>query len=269
MAFDDFCHGIDAATFSNHPGSGLQTISHASGYVQILHDDNSCFRAGLPRACRVQLLHTFGMQTAWFKARMKRLRVSQEDIGRVLNLDRSVVSRILDGRQELRLSQVLPLAEILDVSEFEVLSRADMWRGDRTPRSIRAAAVVTEVQAGNFIEQPAEPPQSSRSVIVDYPHETVFAMIVRGDSMDRIAPDGSIVVVDYDQRDLRDGDLAVFRNEQGEATFKRYRHRDSDAWLQPESNNPRHATIFPPAGSVIEAIGRVIDIRPEYEEEAA
>ena len=209
------------------------------------------------------------MQTAWFKARMRRQKVNQDHIAAVFHVDRSVVSRILNGHQELALSQILPLAQILDVSEFEVLDRADMWRGVRTPRSIRAAAVVSEVEAGQFFEQPTEPPRSARSVIVNYPHETIFAMFVRGDSMNRIAPDGSVVVVDYTLRDLKDGDLAVFRNEQGDATFKRYRARGAEAWLQPDSDNPRHVPIFPAAGAVVETIGRVIDIRPEYEEGAA
>lgn len=209
------------------------------------------------------------MQTAWFKARMKRQKVNQEHIAGVFHVDRSVVSRILNGKQDLSLSQVLPLAQILDVSEFEVLDRADMWRGSKTPRSIKAAAVVSEVQAGQFFEQPTEPPRSARSVIVNYPHETIFAMLVRGDSMDRIAPDGSVVVIDYTLRDLKDGDLAVFRNEHGEATFKRYRQQGGEAWLQPDSENPRHAPIFPPAGAAIETIGKVVDIRPEYEEAAA
>lgn len=212
-------------------------------------------------------MHTPRMQSAWFKARMKRLKVRQDDIGRVLHCDRTVVSRIINGKQDLGLGQVLPLAEILDVSEFEILSRADMWRGRQRPRAIRTAAVVTEVEAGGFFEQPTEPPVSNRSVIVEYPHDTIFAMIVRGDSMDQIAGDGSIVVVDYSQRDLKDGDLAVFQNEQGEATFKRYRRRGQDAWLQPESDNPRHAPIVPTGIEDIRVIGRVVDIRPEYSEE--
>lgn len=263
MTIDNLGCGVDAATLLNHPRGGLETIRHALGFVQILHDVNrisvqddhghvECRYCTLPR-----------MQTAWFKARMKRLRLTQDDIARALICDRTVVSKIIAGKQTLKLDQVVPLAQMLEVSPFEVLFRADMWKG-RRPVMVRGAALLSEVEAGRFVEPPAEPPVSGESVIVEYPHETVFALIVRGDSMDRIAPEGSVIVIDYSYRDLKDGDLGVFRNDRGEATFKRYRVRGGEAWLQPESDNPRHAPVFPADGATIEAIGKVIDIRPEY-----
>lgn len=67
----------------------------------------------------------------WFKRRMRALRVTQEQVGRVLNCDRSVVSRIVNGKQELALSQVLPLADILQVGPFEVLKRTNFWDARR------------------------------------------------------------------------------------------------------------------------------------------
>lgn len=64
---------------------------------------------------------------AWFKRRMRELGLTQEQVGRALKCDRSVISRIINGRQELALSQVLPLADILRVGPFEVLRRTNFW----------------------------------------------------------------------------------------------------------------------------------------------
>jgi transcriptional regulator with XRE-family HTH domain len=65
----------------------------------------------------------------WFKARLRAVGLRQDDLGRALGCDRSVVSRIINGRQELALSQVMPIAEALKVSPFEILRRVGFWEG--------------------------------------------------------------------------------------------------------------------------------------------
>lgn len=203
------------------------------------------------------------MQTDWFKTRMAHLKVTQDQVGDALHLDRTVVSRILNGRQPLKLHEVHILADILDVPALEVLYRADFW-GTGRPPMIRQAALINEVEAGGFAEAPPDsPPISARGIFVEYPRDTIFALRVIGDSMNQIAGEGSLLVIDYGLRDLTDGDLGVFRLDGG-ATFKRYRQRGSEAWLQPESTNPRHAPIFP--DGPVEVVGLVVDIRPEHGE---
>lgn len=192
---------------------------------------------------------------------MTQLGLNEDDLGAALGRDRSVVNRILNAKQPLRLDQVEPLAEILQVPELEILRRAGTWKRRPAP-TVRAAAILSEVQAGRFAQMPERPPIAHETVLVDYPRDTIFALRVAGDSMDRIAPEGSLVVVDYSERDLRDGELGVFRMND-EATFKRLRRQGSEAWLQPESNNPRFGPIFPPQGQTVEVIGRVVEIRPE------
>lgn len=66
-------------------------------------------------------------QTDWFKRRMRQLRVTQRHLGLVLGCDRTVVSRIIGGKQQLRLDQAELIAEALKVSPMEVLRRAGFW----------------------------------------------------------------------------------------------------------------------------------------------
>lgn len=69
-----------------------------------------------------------------------------------------------------------------------------------------------------------------------------IALEVEGDSMDRVAPPGSIILIDRaDKRLLRDR-FYVFSNEAGEATFKRY--RPNPERLVPFSTNSDHETIL-------------------------
>lgn len=195
---------------------------------------------------------------------MKALRLKQEDIGKAIHRERSVVSKILKGTTRLQLDDVHPLATVLEVDPFEILYRVDFWKQGRMP-AIRSAAILTDIEAGQFADLPPDTPAplSNSGILVQTEAETIFALRVHGDSMNNIAPSGSYIIVDYSIRSLKDKELGVFRHD-GEATFKQYREENGERWLQPDSSNPRHVPIFPSPELEIAAIGRVIDIRPEY-----
>jgi len=83
-----------------------------------------------------------------------------------------------------------------------------------------------------------------------------IALEVRGDSMDRIAPDGSIILVNRKDDRLKDDAFYVFGTESGEATFKRYRGGPNGSIrLQPYSTNPDHETLHP--SGELRVLGRV------------
>ena len=198
----------------------------------------------------------------WMVARLDALDKKDADVGVAISKDRSVVNKFRHGGRELRISEVQAIAAVLDVSILEVLYRVGLW--DKTPFRIIAAPILNSVEAGSFADTvPDSLPSRSHSLAVEYPKETIFALRVDGDSMDRIAPEDSYVIVDYTLREVRNGELAVFRRN-GEATFKRYRKDGTGAWLDPDSHNPRHTSIFPEEEETVEIIGRVIEVRPEY-----
>lgn len=64
------------------------------------------------------------MDDKWFKHQQKLANVTAEDIARVLNKDRSVVSRIYTGRQKMSLEWAQAFAQIFNVPVGEVLKRA-------------------------------------------------------------------------------------------------------------------------------------------------
>lgn len=103
---------------------------------------------------------------------------------------------------------------------------------------------VSMVSAGNLREQEGVTAADiERWVqVADMPPGNWIALGVEGDSMNRIAPDGSTILVNRADDKLIDGRFYVFSLEGGEATFKRYRRRPTEM-LQPFSTNPDHVSI--------------------------
>jgi SOS-response transcriptional repressor LexA len=80
-----------------------------------------------------------------------------------------------------------------------------------------------------------------------------YALRIRGDSMDKLAPDGATIIVDPDDRDLWDGAQYVVRGSNG-TTFKEY--HANPARLVPLSTNPEHQ-VTKLGDEPIEILGRV------------
>ena len=116
--------------------------------------------------------------------------------------------------------------------------------------------VISWVQAGVLVaaNDPYVPCDAEDWIPVTHCHENLIALHVRGDSMNRVAGDGSIIIVDLDDRDAADGKHFVFRLD-GEATFKTYRE-GPPVLLEPQSDDLSFQPIEPEDGA--EIVGRVI-----------
>lgn len=103
--------------------------------------------------------------------------------------------------------------------------------------------LLSMVSASNLRDQPTVGASDViRHITVgELPKGDWVALQVDGDSMDRIAPNGSIILIDRSDDRLLDGKYYVFVLDGGEATFKRYRRNPQR--LQPFSTNPDHMSI--------------------------
>ncbi|WP_164634977.1 S24 family peptidase [Rhodopseudomonas sp. BR0G17] len=84
-----------------------------------------------------------------------------------------------------------------------------------------------------------------------------FILQVEGDSMNKIAPDTSFIVVDRADRELVPGKDYIFMHD-GRATFKRYRARPMR--LEPYSHNPEHDPIELDGLEGVSVVGRVVKV---------
>ncbi|MCO5080911.1 MAG: transcriptional regulator [Rhizobiaceae bacterium] len=103
--------------------------------------------------------------------------------------------------------------------------------------------VLSWVSASNLREQPGVTAADiERWVqVADLPAGDWIALGVDGDSMNRVAPDGSTIIVNRADDRLLDGRYYVFQQGGGAATFKRYKRNPE--MMQPFSTNPDHMSI--------------------------
>lgn len=81
-----------------------------------------------------------------------------------------------------------------------------------------------------------------------------IGLTVVGDSMDKIAPEGALIIVNRADKRLLEEKFYVFALPDGSATFKRYRAGPPPR-LQPFSRNSDHETLYP--GEDMLVVGRV------------
>lgn len=68
--------------------------------------------------------NNYSVDTAWFVARLRSKRLSVRKIAILVGIDASSMSRVIRGRQPLRIEQATKVARLLEVSLYELLRRA-------------------------------------------------------------------------------------------------------------------------------------------------
>lgn len=169
--------------------------------------------------------------------------LTQADVARLLGVTRNAVSMWEAGKAKPKLETMKVLANIFDVNfDWLATGNGDKSRVDRGIPIVGEIAAgvwseVSESQDGRFERVPVAPDPR-------YPEESQYALKIRGNSVNRVAKDGTIVIcVDIEAPgvDLRDGDLVWVERHRGglvEATIKRLRRGKEGPELWPESDDP-------------------------------
>lgn len=189
--------------------------------------------------------------------RLRSLRVdrglSQEALAKLLHSSKQQISRLESGERQLTELWLRKLAAALGCRVSDIV-------GELGPTvEVVNAPLISWVQAGGLVEisDPYEPGFADEYIPVDYHRKTVIALHVRGDSMDRVAPEGSTIIVDFADRVLVDGKLYVVRINDT-ATFKRYR-AGPDRFEAVSTKD--HEAIFPT--DPVDVVGRVVRVTKE------
>lgn len=133
------------------------------------------------------------------------------------------------------------------------VSPAWLLTGEGDPKG--GVPLLTWVSAGELMAEAGDIDMSSvkRLQIPDLPPGDWIALQVVGDSMDRISPPESIIIVNRRDKRLVANACYVIAEEDGGATYKRYRPNPDR--FEPVSVNPAHEAHFP--NSTPRIIGRV------------
>lgn len=188
--------------------------------------------------------------TRWFKEALAYARISQSELARQLEekavgaFDRSMVNKIALGKRDLSAQEMLEVATITGFPPPSVTT------------NLTQVPLLDSVAAGKLKSPSSQIPvdQVPLLAFADLGSGDFFALRIDGDSVDRISPDGSVVVVDRMDRQLIAGKFFIFAYK-GETTCKMW--QPDPPHLAPFSTNPANKPIFIKRKSEFEVIGRV------------
>ncbi len=124
------------------------------------------------------------------------------------------------------------------------------------PTAISVVPLLSWVSAGKLKDAQSQIPVEDVPLLAfaDLGRGDFFALKVVGDSMDRLSPDGSVIVVNRDDRTLVPDRAYVFSHH-GDATYKLW--QPDPPHLAPFSTNAAHKPIFLKGKKGLEVVGRV------------
>ena len=166
--------------------------------------------------------------------------LSQTALARLLGLpSQSAVSNILKGKRKVSVAEAAEIRRHLEMVEGP---------------PVQLVPIIGLASAGAWNEA-VQMPQGLHPIPRGLAGPRAFAVTIRGDSMDKLLPEGGWAVIDPDQRSLFVGRVFLIQNEDGETTVKRY--CGDPARFEPVSNNPGHRELDL-AEVAYTVIGRVI-----------
>lgn len=182
---------------------------------------------------------------------LKKRPMTQGELAELVGTSQQQIGKLLHGEREMTAHWAERLAPIVGSTPEQLVFPA--------LKRVRAP-LLSWVSAGRLTMQEGVRRADVRKYILasDLPKGDWIVLEVQGDSMDRVAPDGSYIFVNRDDQRLINDHFYVFSTPDGEATFKRYR-AGTRPRLQPFSTNPDHETILADEGlKIIGRVGRVM-----------
>jgi transcriptional regulator with XRE-family HTH domain len=185
-------------------------------------------------------------------------------VGDAVNAHEITIAKLANGNQELTLGWMQRLAKVFSVTPSEIITKAP----GEGMRSVRVTGFLPATDP-----EDATWPEGRRYdvMIPDDPAlrgDQLYACEIRGESMDRKYPAGTVVILSRMDADktshLKEGrHYHVRRQRNGgaaEDSLKTLIKVDGSFWLKPESSSPQHQewiALFPTNGELVELIGRV------------
>lgn len=186
---------------------------------------------------------------------------SQQKLAEKFGTTQQQIARWESGVVDPRADVVVKLSGILGVTVSHLLG-VDGDGPAETSHRMHNVPVLGRIAAGDAneaVEQAGEFHATRDSLWEEHP--SAFWLVVSGQSMNRLFPEGALVLVDP-ALDVRDGDVgAVFVNGD-DATLKRVYYESGAVRLHPESYDPEYRDRVikkdDPDAPMVRTIGRVV-----------
>lgn len=199
----------------------------------------------------------FGKRVA---SRRIKLELSQDDLGQEIGMKQQGIDAIEQGRVK-RPRLLRELAKALKTTEEWLLwKRGPEERPAGEPGAIQQVPLLDTVAAGKLKNPQSQIPHEDVPLLAfaDLGRGDFFALRVErdSDSMNRVSPENSVIIVNRADKTLLTGKFYVF-SIKGETTYKRWPGGENN-YLEPYSTNPANKPIFYKKKTDLDVIGRVV-----------
>lgn len=204
------------------------------------------------------------IQRAWLAQKLDAApRGVRTALAKHLGVRPDAITRMTNDEGEMR---DISTAELVGMAEFfkseppglsAARAAAGRQKVERSDPKVVRVPLLDTVTAGWLAAPMSQIPVEDVPLLAfaDLGRGDFFALTVDGTSMDRLSPEGSVIVVNRDDKNLVSGKCYVF-NYRGKTTFKRWQAGDP-SYLAPFSTDPSHQPIFIKKKTDMEVIGRV------------
>lgn len=186
--------------------------------------------------------------------------VSQSEIAAVIGRDKSAASLLFQGKRQLKVDEAKKIAKFLGVPIAHIFE-------EKVPvETINVSIPVLE----HFPEQKISDSYSVAVVeFIPYPSsiKTIFAVKLLTNEADVIAPQNSLVIIDYSKTDPQEliGKLILAYVEDIGCVLRVYKHSEKEPERLEAVSNARYETIFL-SDRKWECLGKVVGVLNKLEE---
>ena len=183
--------------------------------------------------------------------RLRKLkRFSQVKLAEKSGVSQQLISQLETGKNQTT-TELPAIASALGVAVHEI---DEAYTPDEGGIPTATVPHLSWISAGAMLREDIADEARGAIRVADLPPTGDWiALTVVGDSMDRISPPESIILVDRRDKRLISNACYVIADDEGNATYKRY--RPGPVRFEPVSTNPIHEPIFPEHDPII--VGRV------------
>lgn len=189
------------------------------------------------------------------------------EFAKSIGVDRSTITRYLNGSRKISMDDLPKMAEVLGVSPIDLL--IDKSEDSQNEITSTKLPLYGSVAAGALSTVDGITPDNVDYISIPSTFlgrynncSELFAMKVNGDSMNKIIKNGSIVVAKPQElQNYCDGDIVIF-SYNNEYSLKRFAPKDLDGYVlfKAESKDPTFKDIVVPTNTTndVKIYGKVI-----------
>lgn len=195
-----------------------------------------------------------------------------ENLARIAGVTAATVSRWRTGQiDNIRKTNLDRICEALEIEPDDILSSSVGLAAKEHGRALPEGAMpvyssgeatvplltLGRVHAGELTDEEEAEGRVEVPASVCSRHPRAFALLVEGNCMDRVIPEGAHVLVDPD-REPRNGSIAVVETEAYQAVMRRWYRGSSTLMLAADSHEDQDDMVFGVDDGPVRVVGTVV-----------